>query len=190
MLVWLKQLKVIEFDPRTLAAAKELIEKIQQVPPVVVIATLGIVPAVCEEFFFRGYLLSSLRGSMSPARAILVSSILFGMFHLVAVDRLHFERLVPSTVLGLILGWVCVRSGSALPGMLLHATHNSLLLAAAHYQRELADWGWGLDKSIDVESAGLPASWLIAGAVGTAVGFALVLLGTRRRPGELAPDAA
>jgi sodium transport system permease protein len=190
MLVWLSQWELIEFDPRTLAAAKELIGKIQQVPPVVVIATLGIVPAVCEEFFFRGYLLSSLRSSMSPARAILVSSILFGMFHLVAVDRLHFERLVPSTVLGLILGWVCVRSGSALPGMLLHATHNSLLLAAAEYQKELAALGLGLDQSTDLQSAGLPASWLVAGAVGTAIGFALVLLGTRRRTDELAANAA
>ena len=137
---------MIEFDPRTLAAAKQLIGKIQEVPPALLITTLGIVPAVCEEFFFRGYLLSSLRNSMSATRAILLSSILFGLFHLVATDRLHFERLVPSTALGLALGWLCVRCGSALPGMLLHAIHNSLLLAAAHYQQQLADWGWGLDS--------------------------------------------
>jgi sodium transport system permease protein len=142
------------------------------------------VPAVCEEFFFRGYLLSALRNSMPPTRAVMVSSILFGLFHLVATDRLHFERLVPSTVLGLILGWLCVRCGSTLPGMLLHAVHNSLLLAAAHYQKELADLGWGLDQSNDVQSAGLPASWLIAAAIGTAIGFVLVQFGTRSVTGE------
>jgi ABC-2 type transport system permease protein/sodium transport system permease protein len=171
---------VIEFDARTLAAAKQLIGKIQEVPPALLIATLGIVPAVCEEFFFRGYLLSALRNSMSATRAVLLSSVLFGVFHLVATDRLHFERLVPSTALGLVLGWLCVRSGSALPGMLLHAMHNSLLLAAAHYQHELADWGWGLAESPDVQSAGLPTSWLIAATVGTTIGFALVWLGTRK----------
>jgi ABC-2 type transport system permease protein/sodium transport system permease protein len=143
------------------------------------IATLGIVPAVCEEFFFRGYLLSALRNSMSATRAVLLSSVLFGVFHLVATDRLHFERLIPSTGLGLVLGWLCVRCGSALPGMLLHAIHNSLLLAAAHYQKELADWGWGLEQSNDVQSAGLPTSWLVAGALGTAIGAGLVWFGTR-----------
>jgi hypothetical protein len=104
---------------------------------------------------------------------------LFGLFHLVATDRLHFERLVPSTALGLVLGWLCVRCGSALPGMLLHATHNSLLLAAAHYQKELADLGWGLQESNDVQSAGLPTSWLVAAAIGTAIGFALVWFSMR-----------
>jgi ABC-2 type transport system permease protein/sodium transport system permease protein len=143
------------------------------------ITTLGIVPAVCEEFFFRGYLLSSLRNSMSATRAILLSSILFGLFHLVATDRLHFERLVPSTALGLALGWLCIRCGSALPGMLLHAIHNSLLLAAAHYQQQLADWGWGLEQTDDIQSAGLPTSWLVAATIGTAIGFALVWFGTR-----------
>jgi sodium transport system permease protein len=118
----------------------------------------------------------------------LLSSLLFGVFHLVATDRLHFERLIPSTALGLVLGWLCVRCGSALPGMLLHATHNSLLLAAAHYQKELNDWGLGLDQTTDVQSAGLPISWLIAGAIGTAIGFALVQLGTRRKPGESPRD--
>jgi sodium transport system permease protein len=188
ILVWLSQWEVIEFDPRTLAAAKELIGKIQEVPPVLLIASLGVVPAVCEEFFFRGYLLSALRNSMSATRAVLLSSLLFGVFHLVATDRLHFERLIPSTALGLVLGWLCVRCGSVLPGMLLHAVHNSLLLAAAHFQKELADWGLGLEQTDDLQSAGLPASWLIAGAIGTAIGFALIQFGTRRTPGEPLPQ--
>ncbi|HXY33940.1 MAG TPA: type II CAAX endopeptidase family protein, partial [Planctomycetaceae bacterium] len=179
ILVWLSQWEVVEFDPRTIAAAKELLGEIQQVSPALLVATLGVVPAVCEEFFFRGYLLSALRNSMSATRAVLLSSILFGVFHLVATDRLHFERLVPSTALGLVLGWLCVRCGSALPGMLLHAMHNSLVLASAHYQRELADWGLGLAQTNDIQSAGLPASWLVAGAIGTAIGLTLVGLGTR-----------
>ncbi len=184
ILVWLSQWEVVEFDPRTMAAAKELLGQIQHVSPTLLVATLGVVPAVCEEFFFRGYLLSALRNSMSATRAVLLSSILFGLFHLVATDRLHFERLVPSTALGLVLGWLCVRCGSALPGMLLHAIHNSLLLVAAHFQKELTALGWGLAETTDIQSAGLPPSWLIAAAVGTAIGFVLVQFGTRRIPGE------
>jgi sodium transport system permease protein len=128
--------------------------------------------------------LSALRNSMSATRAVLLSSILFGLFHLVATDRLHFERLVPSTALGLVLGWLCVRCGSALPGMLLHAIHNSLLLVAAHFQKQLIDWGWGLNETTDIQSAGLPTSWLVTATIGTAVGAALILLTTRRIQGE------
>jgi sodium transport system permease protein len=180
ILVWLSQYEVIEFDPRTMAAAKELLGQIQHVSPALLVVTLGVVPAVCEEFFFRGYLLSALRNSMSATRAVLLSSILFGLFHLVATDRLHFERLVPSTALGLVLGWLCVRCGSALPGMLLHAIHNSLLLVAAHFQKQLIDWGWGLNETTDIQSAGLPTSWLVTATIGTAVGAALVVLTTSK----------
>jgi sodium transport system permease protein len=125
--------------------------------------------------------LAALRNSLSVPKAIVVSSVLFGLFHVVAIDQLHFERLVPSTLLGLVLGWLCLRCGSALPGIVLHAVHNSLLLLAAQYQKELAAWGLGLDQSADIETAGLPASWLIAATIGTATGLAMVLVGTRRR---------
>ena len=116
---------------------------------------------------------------MSGARAVILSSVLFGLFHLVAIEQLHFERFVPSTCLGLVLGWLCLKSGSTLPGMLLHACHNGLLLMAAYYQKELAAWGFGLDQTVDVETAGLPASWLIAATIGAAIGFALITLATR-----------
>jgi ABC-2 type transport system permease protein/sodium transport system permease protein len=180
LLVLLNRWQVVTFDSRTMDAARQLVEKIRGISPLLVVGALAVVPAVCEEFFFRGFLLAAFQRSMSGARAVVLSSVLFGLFHLVAIDQLHFERLVPSTCLGLVLGWLCLRSGSALPGMLLHASHNALLLLAAYYQKELAELGWGLDQSADIETAGLPASWLVAAAIGTAVGFALVLFATRR----------
>ena len=180
-LVLLNRWEFITFDDRALEVARQLVDKIRGVSPILVVATLAVVPAMCEEFFFRGYLLSALERSMSGTRAVVLSSILFGLFHLVAIEQLHFERLVPSTCLGLVLGWVCLRSGSVLPGMLLHASHNALLLMAAYYQERLAAWGWGLNQSVNVDTASLPASWLIAAIIGAAIGFALVALATRRR---------
>ena len=185
-LVLLNRWEFVSFDDRALEAARQLVDKIRGVSPILVVGTLAVVPAMCEEFFFRGYLLSALERSMSGTRAVLMSSILFGLFHLVAIEQLHFERLIPSTCLGLVLGWVCLRSGSVLPGMLLHASHNALLLMAAYYQERLASWGWGLDQSVNVDTASLPASWLISATVGAAIGFALVALATHRRVGKLA----
>ena len=122
---------------------------------------------------------------MSGTRAVLLSSILFGLFHLVAIEQLHFERLVPSTCLGLVLGWVCLRSGSVLPGMLLHASHNWLLLMAAYYQERLVSCGAGASTNRSTWTRPrLPASWLVTATIGAAIGFALVALATRRRVGK------
>jgi sodium transport system permease protein len=180
-IVFLNRWELVSFDPRTLEAARELVDKIRAISPVLVIVALAVVPAVCEEFFFRGFLMAAFQRSMSGARAVVLSAVLFGLFHLVAIEQLHFERLVPSTCLGLVLGWVCLRSGSALPGMLLHACHNAFLLLVAYYQKELAARGWGLTESVNMDTASLPASWLAAATLGTAIGLALVALATRRR---------
>ncbi len=54
---------------------------------------------------------------------------------------------MPSTFLGLVLGWVCYRTGSVLPGMLLHASHNGLLLLMVQNTDYLKSHGWGLQES-------------------------------------------
>lgn len=179
--VFLKRWDLTPLDPRTLEAARQLVQQIRGLSPLLIVATLAVTPAVCEEFCFRGFLLSAFRQTLSGFRAVVLSSVLFGLFHLVAIDHLHFERLVPSTCLGLVLGWLCLRTGSVLPGMLLHASHNTLLLMAAYYQNELAAWGWGLSQSAELETAGLPLTWILAATIGTGAGLGVVLLATRRR---------
>ena len=73
--------------------------------------------------------------------------------------------------MGLILGWVCYRTQSVLPGMLLHATHNGLLLMVAYYQDDLKSRGWGVE-----EQSHLPQLWLIGATVAILVGVGLVML--------------
>src|SRR5438067_120028 len=45
-------------------------------PPAVVVLALGVIPAVFEELFFRGFLFSALRSAVPPRTAIVLSSIL------------------------------------------------------------------------------------------------------------------
>src|SRR5262249_13999322 len=97
-----------------------LIEQFRSLSPVYVVFVLAVVPAVFEELFFRGFLFSALLARMAPGAAILTSSAFFGLFHLITTDALAVERLVPTTFLGLVLGWVCWRTQSIFPGMLLH----------------------------------------------------------------------
>lgn len=151
-----------------------LIEELQRIHPAWILLTLAIVPAVVEEFFFRGYLFHALRRRSTAWRSIVYSAIAFGLFHVVVRDALAIERLLPSTLLGLVLGWVCERTGSVLPGMLLHACNNSAVLLIGRYRDELEARGWG---AAEVEH--LPASWLISAAVFVAVSLAILIYATR-----------
>lgn len=149
--------------------AHQLLASWREVPPWLIVAALAAAPAVCEELLFRGYLLRALLAATSERNSIVISAVLFGGFHVLATDALATERLLPSTFLGLILGWVAWRTASVVPGMLLHACHNGLLLLLAYYRDELAESGWGLQ-----EQAHMPLAWLAAAAVGVIVGLSLV----------------
>jgi ABC-2 type transport system permease protein/sodium transport system permease protein len=150
-------------------SARQLLESWHAVSPLLVLAALAFAPAVCEELLFRGYLMRALLAAASPRKAILISAVLFGLFHVLATNVLMTERLLPSTFLGLILGWVCWRSGSVLPGMLLHACHNGLLLLLVYYKDELMQRGWGMQ-----EQSHMPPGWLAGAALGLVVGLTLV----------------
>src|SRR5205823_12378 len=45
------------------------------------LALLALVPALCEEFAFRGYILSGLESGHRPWSAIVLSAFLFGFLH-------------------------------------------------------------------------------------------------------------
>lgn len=95
-----------------------------------VAATVVVAPLV-EELLYRGYLLGALRERMPGFAAVLVSALLF-------VFVLHFEpaNLVAALCLGLATGWCALRTGSLLPGIIVHMASNAfglwyLSLAAA-----------------------------------------------------------
>jgi ABC-2 type transport system permease protein/sodium transport system permease protein len=147
---------------------KEL-EQWRTLPPVVFVLGLAVVPAVVEELFFRGYLFTALSSAARPWPAVLGSAALFGLFHLLGAGALTVERFLPSALLGVVLGWVCWRTGSVVPGILLHAAHNGLLVLLAYYEPRLAERGWQASAE-----AHLPAGLLLASALGAALGAAWV----------------
>jgi ABC-2 type transport system permease protein/sodium transport system permease protein len=156
-------------SPEQLQYAEKLLAGLHEVPLWLVLATLAVAPAVCEELLFRGYVLRALLAATSERNSIVISAVLFGGFHVLTTDALAAGRLLPSTFLGLILGWVAWRTASVVPGMLLHACHNGLLLTLGYYRDELTARGWGIQ-----EQTHMPAAWLAAAAVGVIVGWSVV----------------
>jgi membrane protease YdiL (CAAX protease family) len=84
-----------------------------------------VLAAVCEEVLFRGVLLQLLARGGRWRSAILVSAVLFAVFHL------DFIGLLPRTLLGIYFGILVWRSGSIFPAMLAHAANNGLAFALA-----------------------------------------------------------
>ena len=154
----------------------ELAALLPELPLPLLIVSLALAPALCEEFAFRGLLLTGLKPRLGATRAILVSGVVFGLFHFVTELGL-WERLLSTTLLGLVLGWVRVRTGSLWAGVALHATNNTLILLAGSYTDTLNRW---LDVSVTPDEH-LPAPVLIGAAICVAAGAACVAFLSRDR---------
>ncbi len=153
-----------------ISRVSQMLAQWRQLSPAWVLLCLALTPALAEELFFRGFLLSALRTRQSTRLAVFASAAIFGLFHVIVTDRLLLERFLPTTILGIVLGWIAVRSGSIWPGVVLHSIHNGLLLLVAYYQEQLTLRGWGIQ-----EGTHLPYNWLIGAAVVAGLGVWLLL---------------
>jgi sodium transport system permease protein len=81
---------------------------------------IAVAPAICEELAFRGFILSGLRHLGHKRRAILLSAIFFGLAHSV------FQQSLIACLMGVIIGYIAVQTGSLWPGVVFHMTHNGL----------------------------------------------------------------
>ncbi len=90
-----------------------------------VILILAVIPAICEELAFRGFIFGGLIRQNGILRAILVSSLFFGLSHGV------LQQTIGATVMGLVLGLIAWRTGGVVCGIVLHMTHNALTMVVA-----------------------------------------------------------
>ena len=91
---------------------------------------IGITPAICEELFFRGLVLSGLR-RLGLWPALLTCALLFGLAHS------SVYRLIPTFFIGLLLSWLVWRTGSIWTSILAHALNNGIA-ATLVYSKPLA----------------------------------------------------
>ncbi len=127
---------------RLVELSKSQAEKFRQAPPALILWSMAIVPAVCEEFFFRGMLLRSLVRLGRIWIPVLVSALAFGAFHTLSGSAVALDRLIPTISVGILLGWLAVQCKSTLPGMVLHAIHNGSVAFLAYYQPALSRLPW------------------------------------------------
>ncbi len=100
----------------------QLTQQVHQMPLVIAATLLAavLVAPICEEIFFRGFLLMGLRNNMPTWLAILLTSLVFAFAHLSP------GSFVLLFILAIFLGILRVTTNSLWPGIILHALNNAL----------------------------------------------------------------
>jgi len=123
---------------------------------------IAVVPAVCEELAFRGFILSGFRHLGHKRRAILYSALLFGIAHGV------LQQSLIASLVGMVLGYVAVQGGSILPCMVFHLCHNTLILASSRITPAmLPDWPLLRAFAAPADNGGCLFTWptIVTGAM-------------------------
>lgn len=84
-----------------------------------ILLVFAVAPAVIEEFAFRGFILSGMQSLGSNLKAILITSILFGVAHSI------LQQSIITFFVGMVIGFIAVRTASIIPCILFHFTHNA-----------------------------------------------------------------
>ena len=108
-------------DVDLLCQGEELERRQQFFSGIVGVLNACIFAPIGEEIGFRGILLGGfLKTRCRPWIAILVSAIIFASFHGFGAN------FVTAMLFGILVGWLYWRTGSIIPGIIIHITNNSL----------------------------------------------------------------
>lgn len=82
---------------------------------------LAVIPAICEEIIYRGIILNGFR-KFGKVNAILLSSLFFALAHGSALQFIY------QFILGAVLGYVLIKTGSIFASMLIHFLNNAIVI--------------------------------------------------------------
>jgi len=129
--------------------------------------TVALTPAICEEVIFRGALLSAWKKHLPPVVLVVGIAVLFGAFHL------SVHRMFGTTLIGIALTYIALRTHSIFPAMAAHALSNGTMLL-------IATGAFSFFDVAIVETVGLPWPVLLLGAGLMLAGIALIESSARR----------
>ena len=113
---------------------------------------IGLVPSICEEIMYRGYVQRSLEKSWGIWTAIIVSGLIFGAYHL------QITRILPLAALGMLFAYITYVSNSLIPAMVAHLVNNGGQVILSTIYPEM------LDQELTAET-NLPWAGILFGVV-------------------------
>lgn len=91
-----------------------------------VVITVALVPALSEEFLFRGLVQRSFEEATGGLRAAVIAGVIFGVYHL------NPFGIVPLVVLGIFFGYIVYRSQNILLAVTAHFFNNFIACTAVY----------------------------------------------------------
>lgn len=140
------------------------------------VVLIAVIPALAEEQFFRGALLQSWR-AMGRRKSILLTALLFGLFHLSPFD-------LPFTFgIGAVLGVLSYDSESVYPAMAVHGVNNFMAVLLTHAARQAASSSAAVSEQSAAQSLWFSiAVYVLVGGFITAISLKQVRRNIVMRP--------
>lgn len=123
------------------ASAPDFMPPTQTAAFVLYVINVTVLPAFLEEFVFRGVILQSLR-RFGDAFAVGVSAVIFGLMHMNLVQAPY------AVVMGLLFGYLAIRTGSLWTGIILHFINNMITVLLQVFQS-----GAGFSEQVAMNAA-------------------------------------
>ena len=102
---------------------------------------VALLPAIAEELIFRGVILQGLRRNGSDLIAIVLSALMFAGMHC------SLQQFVYPIIIGLVFGWIVVRTGSLMLTIFAHFLNNFVVVLIGYLQ------------TVTTFDMNLPSSW-------------------------------
>ncbi len=94
---------------------------------VIALLLVALLPAICEEMMFRGFVFSTFSNRLSLGKAAVISGLIFGAYHM------NLTQFFATSLLGIAICYVAGKSESLLPGIIMHFTNNMIATATIFY---------------------------------------------------------
>jgi len=108
---------------------------------------IAIVPAFAEEMLFRGYILRAFEKSGGIVVALIISSLIFSLFHL------QLTNILPLATLGAVMGLLTWLSGSIWPAAVAHFLNNGSAVVMGTI--------WPDQAFAEITPEALPPLWML-----------------------------
>ncbi|MCS6804209.1 MAG: CPBP family intramembrane glutamic endopeptidase [Acidobacteriota bacterium] len=123
-----------------------------------------IIAPLTEEFLFRGLILRGYLKQYSVTRSIIVSAILFGVFHF------NIFQFIGATMLGILFAWWTVQTRSLIPALFGHALNNALpIIYGRVLKLDIPGYTSGNLDQVEFHPAWFNAMGVVLAAVGVLI---------------------
>ena len=102
---------------------------------------MAVLPAVCEELAFRGFMLSGLQTESKPWSSIFITAAFFGLAHGMLQQSLN------AFLVGILIGYLVVRTNSLWVGVVYHFVHNGFTVLLTYIGTPKGDGDTSLTDS-------------------------------------------